>query len=235
MAKKPGLGERLCPKCKEVIKADASICKHCRTEFTAEELAAAKKQQDQSNLAAGIGCLGIVLLLSYCVYTSGDKASVASAPEKPAATAKADAAQFYRNILTAIGPCDAAGKGVAAAGKAGDAIALYQAANSMEQTCLGTSSAIRAIEVPSSVGKAAFAKLTETREVCENTYSARWASAGKMKEALDGGGVARLAELKDITDAVQAGTLSCVAGLVGQAMELGATEKDLGMDTGTQK
>ncbi|WP_333882851.1 Ltp family lipoprotein [Sphingobium yanoikuyae] len=68
MAKKPGLGERLCPKCKEVIKADASICKHCRTEFTAEEVAAARKEH---NLTIGVGCLLIVLLLGFCTYTAG--------------------------------------------------------------------------------------------------------------------------------------------------------------------
>lgn len=86
MAKKPGLGERLCSKCKEVIKADATICKHCRTEFTPEEMAQAQKDQRYNNKVAGFGCLAVVLLLGFCVYTADGEKPTTSAP--PTAASK---------------------------------------------------------------------------------------------------------------------------------------------------
>lgn len=228
MAKQPGMGERACPKCKETIKVNASLCKHCRTEFSNEDIAAAKKEQRKSAKLTGIGCLSLVLLLGFCGYVAGSGDSTAPIPDKPGKTAKADVTAFYRKVMTAIEPCDNSGQRVATASKAGDLVALYQAASSMEAACLPTSTDISDVEVPASVGKEAYKKLTETRKICENTYSHRWSSAGKIKEMLDeGGSVGRLAGLKETTDLVQAGALVCVAGLVGQAMALGATEADL--------
>jgi hypothetical protein len=231
MAKKPGLGERECPKCKETIKADALICKHCRTEFTPDEVAQAKQAAKSDSRMAGIGCLLLVLLLGFCSYTlSGDGTQKSDIPEKPAPTAKADVIAFYKAMMDSISGCDAAGKSMARAGSANDAVGVYQAASLMESACLGTPSAIRAIDVPPSVGKDAHSKLTETKKVCENAYLAKWSSAGKMKDALDGGGIAKLAALKEETQMAQAGTLACAAGLVGEAMTLGASDKDLGGD-----
>lgn len=84
MAKKPGLGERSCPKCKETIKADALICKHCRTEFSAAEVAAAKKEHRQ---VIGVAVLGLVLLLGFCSYINGDETPADNASTSAAVTA----------------------------------------------------------------------------------------------------------------------------------------------------
>lgn len=230
VAKKPGLGERACPKCKETIKVDAAICKHCHSEFSPEEIAAAKMEARKSTRFTAFGCLGLVLFVGFCGMVLDNGSSPASIPEQPGASAKHDVTGFYRKVMDTIRPCDNAGARVADAGKAGDVIALYQAADAMEATCLSTSSNIAAIDVPSSIGREAHAKLTDTRKACENAYLQRWVSAGTMKKALDErGSVGRLAELKDAAQAVQAGTMICAAGLVGEALALGATEADLGM------
>lgn len=231
MAKKPGLGERACPKCKETIKVDAAICKHCHTEFSPEEVAAAKKDDAKNNKYTAFGCLGLVFLLGFCGYIVGDSKDTptAAVSDKPQATAKDDVARFYKDIMGKISSCDKAGRSVAEAAEASDAIATYQAATRMESACLSTSREIESVEVPTSVGKAVHDKLKETQKICANTYLQKWSSAGSMKEALDGGGISKMAELKESTDLVQAGTIACAAGLVGQAMALGAKEKDLGL------
>jgi hypothetical protein len=98
----------------------------------------------------------------------------------------------------------------------------------MEGACLGTPSDIRAVKVPASVGKESHKKLTETREVCENAYVQKWSAAGNMKKALDSENkVSAMAELKDSTNLIQAGTMVCAAGLVGEMMTLGVPDSDL--------
>lgn len=232
MAKKPGLGERACPKCKETIKADALICKHCRTEFSAEEVVAAKAAKQRDAKYAGFGCLGLVLLLGFCGYVAGDGGAAPAIPDRPGPTAKADVSEFYRKVMDVVQPCDQAGKRMAEAASAGNLVSLYQTAGRMESECLPTSSDIAKVDVPSSIGKEAHKKLTDTLKVCENTYLQRWSAAKKMQDALDeGGAIGRVAELKEATELVQTGTMLCVGGLVGEAMQLGATEADLGIST----
>lgn len=229
------MNEKKCGQCAEKVKLEAARCKHCGHEFSAEEMAAASAEAKKQQKAGLFGCLGLVLLLGFCGYIGGEGDSTAAIPDQPAPTAKADVSTFYRKVMVAVAPCDRAGARVAAAGRAGDPVAMYQSAGAMEAACLPAASDIGKIEVPASVGKASHAKLTETKEICENTYSHRWASAGKIKKALDeNGAVGRLAELKEATDLVQTGIMACVAGLVSEAMTLGATEADLGM-SGTDK
>lgn len=107
MGKRPGLGERACPKCKETIKADASICKHCRTEFSAEEMAQAKKDAQYNNKITGVGCLIVILLLGYCTYKSGDEyptdaeiGEVVYKQEKPSAATNLNAVPEPSSNLT---------------------------------------------------------------------------------------------------------------------------------------
>jgi len=88
MARTTKLGERLCPKCKEPIQADASICKHCGTTFTDDEVAAAKASAKKSRRNVGFGCLSLVLLLGFCGYVVGE-----SKNDKPHQTAEQPSGQ----------------------------------------------------------------------------------------------------------------------------------------------
>ncbi|WP_160172149.1 zinc ribbon domain-containing protein [Novosphingobium lindaniclasticum] len=231
MAKGTKLGQRICPKCKETIKVDASLCKHCGTEFTPEEISLAKADAKKGAKYGGIGCLLLVLALGTCTYIAGKGEPAPEVPDRPTASAKADAIAFYRGIMQVIGPCDRAGAGVAEASKAGDLVNLFSAANEMETACLKTPSGIREVKVPVSVGKASFDKLTKTREVCENAYVQKWSAAKKMKAALDSDGkISALAELKEAASLVQTGTIVCATGLVGEIMALGAKSEDLDAD-----
>lgn len=163
------------------------------------------------------------------MFDGSDNSSEAVA-EAPAATAKADAIGFYHDVMSAIGSCDRAGGAVSNAGQSGDMVALYQAADAMEAACLSTSSDVRAIDVPKTVGKKVYEDLTNAREACENAYLNRWSAAGSMKEALDDmGSISRQAELRQASEATQAGILACAAGLMGGAMEAGATTEELGI------
>lgn len=161
---------------------------------------------------------------------SGNKSPAVSIPETPGATAKVDAIAFYKAVTGAVRTCDTAGSGLADAGKSGDLVSLYQAADAMESACLSTSSDIQKIDIPSSVGTKAYDEFSKARDACENAYLARWSAAGKMKEALnDAGSVSRQAELRTVSQASQAGVLLCVAGLVGTTSSLGVTAEELGI------
>jgi hypothetical protein len=64
--------EKKCPKCAEAVKIEATVCKHCQHVFSAEEIARAKKQQEQGQIAGGIGCAIVgALILAYCTFSGG--------------------------------------------------------------------------------------------------------------------------------------------------------------------
>jgi len=220
--------DRICPKCKEAIKVDASICKHCGTEFTPDEVAAAKAEAKQGAKYAGVGCLVLVFALGTCTYVLGKGDPVPKVPEKPTATAKADAIAFYRRVSEAVRSCDKAGSEVSDAISAGDPVGTYSAADAMDKACLNTPSKIKAIAVPESAGKVSFDKLTKIREVCENLYVQKWSSASKMKAVLDNDGkISARAELRDSTQAIETGNIMCSSGILAEVMRLGAEPKDL--------
>lgn len=97
MAKTPKLGQRLCPKCKEIIQADALICKHCGTTFSQEEVAAATANAKKSKRNLGIGCLGLVLLVGFCSYMIDPEKK--DAGDKQDATAATPAAKETEKSL----------------------------------------------------------------------------------------------------------------------------------------
>lgn len=106
------ISEVKCPRCAEMVKADAKVCKHCGHEFSAGELAANKKQSSTLKQGA-IGCLAIIVLfvIGAAIFggssSSGNKtaevANVAAEPPAPAlkVTARELAAAYEANEVAA--------------------------------------------------------------------------------------------------------------------------------------
>lgn len=215
-----------CPACKEPVANSATKCPHCRTEFSPEQLAEMKGGRKASLIGCGVLALGFVIAVATC---SGEEA--ADVPEKPTATAKADATDFFKRVMTVVRPCDNASNRLGEAATSGDAIAAYQAADAMSNACLTTSSEIKSIDLPTTVGSEAYQSLTDARTVCENAYANRWNSSEKMKEALDNAGsISKLAALKEAMESAQSGIVVCVASLMSTPMTLGATAAELGVE-----
>ena len=69
--------ERACPKCAEIIKKAATLCKHCGVEVT--PLIAAKKEATPGETALGCGLLlALVLGVATCVGSSDTSSSSSS-------------------------------------------------------------------------------------------------------------------------------------------------------------
>lgn len=223
MPKKAKWNELPCLTCKEPCSVDAAKCPHCQTVFTPGEIESRKQQQSQST-KLGFGCLGVlVLTVAWCSVPE-------SIPDDPQSGAKGDAVAYYRKIISEVAMCDLAGRGLAKAAKTPNAVAMYNAANEVESSCLEVPSKIRGIEVPKSVGKIAYDELKRTRDICENTYLNRWSAARSIKSTLDGESkVSDLAEMERASTAIGSGTILCSAGLVSVATKLGATVDELGV------
>ncbi len=245
MAKAAKRGEALCPNCREPSPADAVICPACKLTFTQAQResrqqasAYATEAPKADGKATTVGCIGlvsVVLLLATCI--GGDKkdkdapAATAGAAASPEA-AKGDAIATYKAVIVATASCDAASSAMSNVMQSGDVVQAYRAADRAEEACLGTGSKIRAIDVPDNLSKEHRTAIEDALEACDTGYVMKWAGARKLKAIIDGDNrPSDLAELQDTTDQMQRAQLLCVGGLVSVATALGATEKDLGIDT----
>ena len=216
-----------CRACREPIAVDATRCPHCQTHFTAEEVAKRKRDQTQG-AAAGCGCLAVVgiVIASLTMCSSGHQQvapkSVAKAgvPQKnePPAPAELQAATttFYRDIMSAMQPCDAGGKKAAiVARQIGKARASvydgYAAAKEMVDGCRNSEEAIAAVTYPGEFTgeiKDAADKVVET---CRDAATMKQMAGETELEVYDGDmKPSKVSELKERIDAGQAGVLQCV-------------------------
>lgn len=88
--------ERKCPKCAEVIKKEALVCKHCGAQFSADEVAALKRSDAANKRNGAVGCLVIVVLLfvlGQCAKTTQSEEDKARIAAKEKADAEEDAEQ----------------------------------------------------------------------------------------------------------------------------------------------
>lgn len=226
MPKAPGWTEVACPICKEPISAEAQKCPRCLSEFTPEQVAARKKEQ-QGKFRVGCGvALGLVLFVGWC--SAGDDKPFVQ--EKPAASAKADAIGIYQNVLTTVTPCDNAARAMSDQFAKGDAVAAYRAAQAAERICLGMRTAIKEIPVPASLGKEQHAAMTAALESCQNAYTSKWDMTRKAKTMIDGGAsVSVMADLQSAAEDTKGQTMLCTTGMISVAMGLGATLEELGI------
>jgi hypothetical protein len=71
--------EKKCPRCAEIIKKDAVVCKHCGHQFSASEIEAEKKAQAKATKNGAVGCFGVLgLLLIIGMCSAGGKEDAAS-------------------------------------------------------------------------------------------------------------------------------------------------------------
>ncbi|MFV0644894.1 MAG: hypothetical protein ACK5NN_10405, partial [Sphingomonadaceae bacterium] len=79
------------------------------------------------------------------------------------------------------------------------------------------------------VGKKNYEILKKAQENCSGAYLMKWSAMGQLTKALDDpSSVSKLAELKETMKTAETGTLLCVAGAMGPAVELGADADSLG-------
>lgn len=248
MAKKPGLGERACPKCKETIKVDAAICKHCRTEFSAEEIAAAKAGASKNKKAVGFGCLGIfVILVLIGAIADGDQGGkpVAEASETADGTSdvpeqgsaapavKAAAVEFYKSIFSNLAACDAAAKVTAEVPdriSAGSATMYdgYSAATAQVNACRESWSKVDKMEVPDALDGQAEEAAEKAKDTCANMAIAKQMGAETAQEIFDGDmKPSKLQEFKEQASTAQAGVIACAAATMDVALKAAVDLNDL--------
>lgn len=215
---KPGSGKVQCPYCKEWVTTGASRCPHCQKDYTAEDTARMERDfRNKGFIGCGLVAVALFLGLSYCSSSAVD-----TAPEKPTATAKADATAFYSAVIEAGSACDNAFTVASGEMSKGDPVRSYRAVEVAESACLPIGNQIRALKVPTSVGKSVSTKLSEARDECASVFESKWSAMNSVKKVIGGnGGVAEMASAEGSLENVQAGTIRCVAGLAGGLTELG--------------
>lgn len=231
MPKAPGWSEVACPVCKEPISAVAIRCPHCQSMFTPEQVNARNKEQQR---IVRVGCsVALVLALFVGWYNLGGSPDM---PEKPQASAKADAITLYKRVISAARKCDSAGIKLSDQLSKGDRVAVYRIAQEAEQACLTVGNDISQIEVPASVGVERHKRLTGALQNCHYAYVSKLDLIKHIKSGLDGEtGVSAMAELHRAGETTQFETMMCVAGLATAAIGLGATSAELTVEPGTVK
>lgn len=61
------LDEMFCPQCASAVPMVAKVCRHCRYEFTPDDLERAKENHSRAGQLTFLGCLGAVLIIGSCV------------------------------------------------------------------------------------------------------------------------------------------------------------------------
>jgi hypothetical protein len=220
---KAGLNTAQCRYCKEWISPEALRCPHCQSSFTPADQKAMKAERKGMLIGCGVLAAGLFLVVSFCSGTGKD-----AIPETPSSTAKTDAASFYKQVITTGSACDSAFTAASKQMASGDVVASYRAVQSAESICLPVGNDIRALEVPTSVGKAAHGKLTEAKDECAMVFTNKWSALNDIGEVIDsGGGVAKMAAVQDTMEQIQSGTIRCVAGLYAPLNELGVDLKTI--------
>lgn len=87
------LGKKVCPRCAETVKAEATACRHCGYEFTEEEMAAQRTTQAKLQRRGNIGAVVLLVLaagVGTCVYNGSNQPLT---PEEQAANSEKDTAE----------------------------------------------------------------------------------------------------------------------------------------------
>lgn len=241
MPKKRKWSEVSCDACREPIAVDAKRCPHCLTDFTPEQVAARKKQHGKE-LKVGCGALLTIVALLAIVgqCTNSGEADVGNetgaaptAAKSPSQSAKADAAAFYGNVVSAMAPCDAGGKRSAEVAdliRTGRASVFdgYTASREQADGCRESSSRFIGMDAPASFTGDAEVAADKAIKVCGDAAIMKQMAGETMMEIYDGEAKpSKVAELKDRIQSAQGGILACVANAMDAATKAGADLKEL--------
>ncbi|PJI89054.1 hypothetical protein DAH55_03900 [Sphingomonas koreensis] len=241
MPKKPKWNEVSCDACREPIAVDAKRCPHCQTDFTPEQVAARKKQHGKE-LKVGCGALlalvALLAIVGQCTNSGGvavknETAAAPAAARSSTQSGKADAVAFYRNVVSAMAPCDAGGKRSAEAAdliRTGRASVFdgYTASREQAEGCRESASSFIGMDPPASFTGEAEVAADKAIKVCGDAAIMKQMAGETMMEIYDGEArPSKVAELKDRIEAAQGGVLACVANAMDAATKAGADLKEL--------
>lgn len=135
----------------------------------------------------------------------------------PSKASAASAKVFYDGVMGALRPCDKAGNALAEAaqqlqtGKA-SIYDAYGAATKTVEACRASSLNIEDVDVSDDFADEIRRKAKEAISTCQLAAVAKQTGAATMQEILDGDArPSKMQELKERTDASQAGVLACAA------------------------
>lgn len=224
--------ERACPRCAEPVKLDATACRHCGYEFTAEEIAAAqakKKAQARQGIFGCLGCGGLIAVIAIIVAISGGsstggKEAEASRLEATADKIDAEANRVeqsdgkqalvnnYRTMLKLAKGCDPMIGAIGDAAKTGSPVAMFAAAKEGQARCqeawLGISKLSPADGLPDAVRE----KEQKAIKTCGSAYFLRQRAMETAMEVADGDAKpSKIASIQEDLQTGQGGVMLCVA------------------------
>lgn len=234
--------EHACPRCAEPVKLDATACRHCGYEFTAEEIAAAqakKKAQARKGLFGCLGCGGLIAVIAIIGAIGGGSSAGgndAEASRLEAAADKADARADqleadagkqgvltnYRTMLTLAKKCDPTIAALGEAAKSGSAVAMYAAAKEGQARCQEAWLGISKLSPADGLPGAAREKEEKAIKACGSAYFLRQRAMETAMAIVDGDAKpSKVASLEEDLETGQAGVMLCVAGYFEAADAVG--------------
>lgn len=157
------------------------------------------------------------------------------AKEKGAAEAAEAAAlvavqNWNDDVLAASKPCDDAmarlGEGMESFAETFDTFSAYRLAQNAKDVCDSAWTKVSRMDLPNGFPEDQEDKGEDATEACGTTLFLKREAANKAAEIFDGNfRNSAMAELQDLTQSAQAGTLKCVAGLIQVAAAAGVEIK----------
>lgn len=195
-----------------------------------------EQQAEQGRKAAkgcGLAILGFILLafivgaLSTC---GGETPAPAQTPKTASGKAptagelKGAVMGHWKQVLAVMSECDQAALRAGDVLQEGDAADSYSAVKRAQDSCLSTSSDIRALGTPALVSSESKAEFTKAMDLCSNAYVSKWSAFGSAAKAIDEGmRPSLIAEFKDSTERASLLTTGCLLEYNSAATTAGVT------------
>lgn len=177
-------------------------------------------------ILGGFVALALISMIHDRMHTQA--ADAARYPVTPAASARADALAFYRQITQATKECEFSSASLGVVMMSNDPVAIYQGAKAVDTDCIDVSDKLNSLTIPATLGREVAQAYVEALQQCKSAYLDRWSMAHSLEAALDSGGkVSALADLRSDTLNWKRHNKACEAALQFAPAPLGVTEADL--------